>query len=353
MYMSRSLQYRGVLAMAFVGLIGVASPALAAQPDAFITTKAKLALMTTEGIDSGGINVDTMDGAVTLHGKVKTEKERAMAEALAKAIDGVSRVRNLLVVVPENAEKRVEKADDKIKDEVQKLFKADKSLADSSISVKSVNKGVVLLSGKADTLTDYLRAVEDAASVAGVRRVASEIKSADKLAETRIWRDRERTDVSKEPLSSDTASDTWTTTQVKMRLIANAQVPARDVNVDTRNGHVTLFGVVPNDKAKEAASLEAQKVVTVAGVRNMLQVVPEAKQEQVEAKDDAIGKEVKSALKAQDGLGDVNFEVKNGVVRLTGNVPSGWYRLRAASCARGVKGVKSVQDDLRVEKPRG
>ena len=52
-------------------------------------------------------------------------------------------------------------------------------------------------------------------------------------------------------------------------------------------------------------------------------------------------------------LKDVDFEVKNGVVRLTGEVPSGWYRLRAASCARGVKGVKSVQDDLRVEKPRG
>jgi osmotically-inducible protein OsmY len=42
-------------------------------------------------------------------------------------------------------------------------------------------------------------------------------------------------------------------------------------------------------------------------------------------------------------------EVKNGVVRLTGTVPSGARRLEAAVAARAVPGVRAVEDDLRLE----
>ena len=45
------------------------------------------------------------------------------------------------------------------------------------VNVASVNKGVVLLSGKTDSLTEKLRAIENAYSVKGVHRVASEIQT--------------------------------------------------------------------------------------------------------------------------------------------------------------------------------
>ena len=38
--------------------------------DSWITTKAKLTLLTTDGIHVSAPNVDTVDGKVTLHGKV-------------------------------------------------------------------------------------------------------------------------------------------------------------------------------------------------------------------------------------------------------------------------------------------
>ena len=47
------------------GLVGVllscvlVAPALAAQSDTWITTKSKLALLTTEGVSSGAVSVDT------------------------------------------------------------------------------------------------------------------------------------------------------------------------------------------------------------------------------------------------------------------------------------------------------
>src|SRR4029453_8612059 len=49
--------------------------------DAWLTTKAKIALLTTEGVKVTSVNVDTVDGTVTLHGKVRTgaEKEKAVA----------------------------------------------------------------------------------------------------------------------------------------------------------------------------------------------------------------------------------------------------------------------------------
>ena len=47
------------------------APALAADmPDAWITMKTKIALMTTDNVSAADLNVDTVKGVVTLHGKV-------------------------------------------------------------------------------------------------------------------------------------------------------------------------------------------------------------------------------------------------------------------------------------------
>jgi hyperosmotically inducible protein len=75
--------------------------ALAAQPaDAWITTKAKIALLTAEGLDGLGIDVDTFDGRVTLHGSAGSERQADAALERVRHVDGVRGVRDLLVVVP-------------------------------------------------------------------------------------------------------------------------------------------------------------------------------------------------------------------------------------------------------------
>ena len=169
--------------------VALAAPVGAATPDAWITTKTKLSLLTTEGVSGTAIHVDTILGKVTLHGKVRSAEEKAKAESIAKKIDGVLEVRNLLQVVTPEREKAVQLSDDALKQRVEKALQDDASLKESSISVKSVNKGVVLLAGTAKTLSAHLRAVETVAWVPGVERVASEIKSPDALADAEIWRD--------------------------------------------------------------------------------------------------------------------------------------------------------------------
>jgi len=185
----RTWRARGVGIGAGVALaLVLGTHAVAAQPDAWITTKAKLALLTTDGVSATDVNVDTVDGKVTLHGKVASAAEKSTAENAVKKIEGVAEVRNLLQVVSDRREPAVTASDDELKTRVEKELKADARLKD--VSVQSVNAGVVLLAGQVETLTAHLSAVSKAADVPGVRRVASEIKSPDKLGDAEIYRDR-------------------------------------------------------------------------------------------------------------------------------------------------------------------
>ena len=132
--------------------------------------------MTTEGISTSDLNVDTVNGVVTLHGKVATEAEKAEAENVARGIEGAKQVKNLLQVVPSAQRAVVERSDDLIKKGVEAAFNANRRVNTSGITVASVNKGVVLLSGKTKSLEAYLESVEVANAVRGVRRVSTEVE---------------------------------------------------------------------------------------------------------------------------------------------------------------------------------
>ena len=166
-----------VAAALALGVCLSGAPAMAADtPDTWITMKTKIALMTTDHVSAADLNVDTVNGVVTLHGKVATEGEKSKAEQVAAKIDGVKNVKNLLQIVPSSKREVVDRSDADVKDAVQTAFKANQKVKDSGISVASVNKGVVLLSGKAKSLESHLEAVQVASAVKGVRRVSTEVQ---------------------------------------------------------------------------------------------------------------------------------------------------------------------------------
>lgn len=341
----------GAIALLAGCLVAVrAIPAGAAASDALITTKAKIALLTTKGISSTAINVDTVDGMVTLHGKVATSEEKAKAAEEVKKINGVKEVQNLLQVVPPRQEKRVTASDSELKARVSKALKADHSLDQSSISVESVNGGVVLLGGKAQSASDYLTAIEDARAVPGVRGVESEVQSPDKLVDAEIRRDERTAAAAAEKRGMARATkDMFITADTKARLLADSKTPALEINVDTMGGVVTLFGSVPSKEARAAAEADAHKVSGVKRVVNELQIVPSAKKEEVKARDEDLKTAVKQALDRRAELKGVDVDVKNGVVRLTGAVESEQQRLDAAIAARSTPGVRAVENDLRIK----
>jgi len=331
-------------------LIGWPIAGRAAVSDAWITTKTKIDLLTAKNVHSSGINVDTVDGVVTLHGKVDTAEDKANAETEAKKIDGVREVRNMLQVVPERRKEAAKTSDSQLKDRVSRALKNNADLKNSSISVQSVNDGVVLLSGKANSPEDHLAAIQTARAVTGVRRVESEITSPDRTADAELQRAQPSSTAGVKRSFGQATKDAFMTSDVKMRLLADEKTPATDINVDTYNGTVSLFGMVPTHEAKSAAEMDAKKVSGVKRVVNELEIVPKSQKDAVKARDDDLKDEVANRLKARDDLKgtSISTDVKNGVARLTGTVDSETQRLEAAIAARSVPGVRSVRDELKI-----
>ena len=321
------------------------------RPDAWITMKAKTALYLAKDVQGTAINVDTINGRVTLHGTVGDEREKARAAEEVKAIEGVTDVRNLLhVATPARHATTPPRPDGRIKADVAKRLKADPSLDDSAIVVKSVTNGVVLLTGKASSVGDSQRALYDAASQPGVTRVATEIEVSDTLYDEDFRTERVVTPGGKRNIGGVT-SDIWITSATKMKLAADSRTPATEINVDCHDGAVTLFGMVPSRESKTAAAKLARGVPGVKRVENRLDVVPPAKHDLVQARDEEIRQDVETYLNDRGGQEntDIDVEVRNGVVQLTGTVSTWQSNLSAIYLARSVTGVRSVRSELKVE----
>ena len=68
------------------------------------------------------------------------------------------------------------------------------------------------------------------------------------------------------------ASDATITAKVKSKFVADDQLKAHEINVDTKNGVVTLRGSVADPNAKDRATTVAREVEGVTSVNNELVV---------------------------------------------------------------------------------
>ncbi len=71
---------------------------------------------------------------------------------------------------------------------------------------------------------------------------------------------------------ADTARDLSITTKISAALAADDQLQLTRIDVDPKNGQVTLSGSAPSAAAKERATALAQSVEGVTGVDNRLNV---------------------------------------------------------------------------------
>jgi osmotically-inducible protein OsmY len=217
-------------------------------------------------------------------------------------------------------------SDSRIKAQVRAALDADTRLRGSGVFVQSVNDGVVVLAGRARTMSDHLRATGDAVRVPGVHRVANEVEV----------QERTSPETDGDHGTPDSVRDTWTRSATEARARADSPSPGLGlVNVDTHNGAVTLFGTAPPAKVEAAVEEKVRKTsARVAG----------------KARDQDLERAVREALKDRHELTDtsIDVDVKHGVVRLTGTVPTEAQRRTAALSAKSVAGVKSVREALRV-----
>ena len=355
------------LAVLAACLAAATTAAAADTSDAWITTKTKIALLTSDDVSGLDVGVDTVDGKVTLHGKVASAAEKARAEEVTRRIEGVKEVTNLLQVVPSSRRESADASDEQIEQRLSRALDTHPALAE--VEVASVNAGVVLLEGDVEDLSVVLQAVETARGVPGVRRVSSEIRVENEqrvaaraeAAAERAERAAEKTAARAERAAEQAGDrieraaeadrpDSWVTLKTKLALLTSEDVSGLDVDVDTANGRVTLRGKVETPQEKSKAEAVARGIEGVRDVENRLQVVPASRREVVDATDAEIEDDVQSALEADDSLKGISVgSVDAGVVVLEGEAESLRAALRAVEAANRVRGVRRVASEIAVD----
>jgi hyperosmotically inducible protein len=132
------------------------------------------------------------------------------------------------------------------------------------------------------------------------------------------------------------------------------QAGFKDVSVsqDRDKGVVTLSGNVTSENDKSQAESIAKSIASTQVVADQIAVIPAGAEKEAKAVnsdlDAGIEKNLDAAL-IQNRMHDgVKYEVKNGVVTLTGEVNSQQKRDHAEKVASRVPNVKQVVNDLQV-----
>ena len=133
------------------------------------------------------------------------------------------------------------------------------------------------------------------------------------------------------------------------------QAGFKDVSVsqDRDKGVVTLGGQVASENDKAQAESLAKSLAGAQVVADQIAVIPMGVEKEAKAVNSDLDKGIEKNLDAaliQNKMHDnVKYEVKNGVVTLTGEVTSEAKRARAEKVATGVPNVQQVVNNLQVK----
>jgi hyperosmotically inducible protein len=132
-----------------------------------------------------------------------------------------------------------------------------------------------------------------------------------------------------------------------------AGLKAVSVGQDRDKGIVTLGGQVATENDKSQAEFLAKSFSGTQVVANQIAVIPVGAEKAARAVDSDLDQGIENNLDAaliQNKLHDnVKYDVKSGVVTLTGEVNSEAVRSSAEKVAAAVPNVKQVVNDLQVK----
>lgn len=188
----------------------------------------------------------------------------------------------------------------------------------------NVEDGRAILTGKVPSYRAKMAATEDAWTVAGINTVDNQLQV-------------------QYPPTVTVPPDAEIASNVKNSLVWDPDIDSTKVDVTVAGGIATLMGTVDAYWKKFQAENDAYWVTGVVDVVNEIGVVPTD-----QPIDEAIARDIEAALGRNINVNveDVTVEVENGVVTLTGTVPT-WAAWRAAyNTAIYTSGVVDVVDRL-------
>lgn len=149
--------------------------------DASITATVKSKMLWSKNTEGLQMNVDTSKGKVTLSGDAESEDAKALAATMAENTRGVVSVDNRLVVNSTKPASEVanndsgkagfpDVSDGWITTKVTSTFMYSANVESHNIEV-STDQGIVTLTGKVDSDSERLQAIELAGNIRGVKSV--------------------------------------------------------------------------------------------------------------------------------------------------------------------------------------
>lgn len=261
---------------------------------------------------------------MTLSGTVDSYAERYQAELLASEVHGVKEVKNSIFTKWESS-----RSDQEIKNDVLAALERDVYLSGLPITA-SVEDGTVTLSGSVGNAYEKQRAADDARWISNVTNVKNDLGV--KWYEEHGVR-------GKKPIRTEEQL----AASVYDALRQDTRVPSSDIHVNVQYGHVTLDGSVYTRYEEQIAEEDAQNVVGVAWVSNHLFARADKRADWAIAGDVDFNLATDAVL---DGF-DIDTNVKDGIVTLSGQVHSWYERSHADSVASRVKGVKRRDQQYR------
>lgn len=146
--------------------------------------------------------------------------------------------------------------------------------------------------------------------------------------------------------------DSVVTTRVKSALLDNIDIKSLDLKVETRKGEVMLSGFVDNQAQIDRAVAITQGISGVKSVDNKVSLKGSSTSIGNKIDDGVITAKVKTALLADSSVksADIAVITRKGEVQLSGFVNNQGQIDRAQEVARGIEGVSSVSNDMKIKK---
>ena len=187
-----------------------------------------------------------------------------------------------------------------------------------------------------------------------------------------------------------TVKDGWLVMKVHSEMVDEDVLSGSNIDVDVKNGVVTLQGTVPSEAARSRALAVAKANDGVKNVVDQLKIAPAGtrparstrpktrpsgpatrpQRAGEKAADKTVSATKKTGRAMDDGWikskiyaqymadwntvlddSNIDIDVNNNVVTLNGTVKSAEAKAKAVATAKATDGVKSVRDNLRVAAP--
>jgi osmotically-inducible protein OsmY len=215
---------------------------------------------------------------------------------------------------------------DQVKEHIVRHLKWDSSLKGSRIKVDYVGR-TAILTGTVPNLIAHEAAQRAAQSIPGVDSVENRLT---------VAYDHNHPNKTDEALQSD----------IQNVLKCAAAINAEKIKVNVQDGIVNLEGTVDAFWKKDRVEDLVSSVDGVLKIDNRVRVTPSEK-----VPDQSVRQDIIAALGRMEepGLDKLSVEVKDGVVALSGRVPTWTAYFDVEDTARFTAGVVDVKNNLEIE----